>query len=63
MKIVDYSKEAYTELVEKVSWPGWNELQSQAVVVIVASLIFAMVILVMDLAFDKMMTNIYNLLY
>ena len=63
MKIVDYSKEAYTELVEKVSWPSWNELQSSAIVVMVASLIFAIVILAMDFTFESMMTNIYKLLY
>ena len=63
MKIVNYTKEAYAELVEKVSWPSWNELQSSAVVVMVASLIFACVIMAMDFAFENMMTALYRLLY
>ena len=63
MKIVDYSKEAYTELVEKVTWPGWSNLQSSAIVVMVASMIFAIVIWLMDFAFGKSMNFIYNLLY
>ena len=63
MKIVKYAKEAYAELVEKVTWPAWRELQSSAVVVMVASLIFAMVILAMDLTFENAMTAIYRLLY
>jgi len=63
MKIVDYSKEAYTELAEKVSWPGWSNLQSSAIVVMVASLIFSLVILSMDLVFENAMEYIYNLLY
>jgi len=63
MKIVDYSKEAYTELVQKVAWPSWNELQSSAIVVMVASLIFALVVLSMDLVFEYVMNNLYKLLY
>ena len=63
MKIVNYSKEAYAELVEKVSWPSWSELQSSAIVVMVASLIFALVILTMDLAFENLMSHTYKLLY
>ena len=39
-----YIKEATNELLHKVSWPTWNELQSSAVVVMVASLIIAMII-------------------
>lgn len=63
MKIVNYVKEAYAELVEKVTWPSWNELQSSAIVVMIASLIFACVIMAMDFTFENMMNNIYRLLY
>jgi len=63
MKAVSYVKEAYAELVEKVTWPSWSQLQSSAIVVMIASLIFALVILVMDLAFENLMSLIYNLLY
>lgn len=48
-KFVNYVKSSYDELVHKVSWPSFKELQSSAVVVAVASLIIALVILVMDL--------------
>ena len=27
-KVVDYIKESYDELVNKVSWPTWAELQN-----------------------------------
>jgi preprotein translocase subunit SecE len=58
-----YLQESYTELVKKVSWPTWAQLQSSAIVVMVASLIFAIVVFVMDFGFRNIMTFIYNLLY
>lgn len=62
-KVGLYIKESYTELTKKVTWPTWSELQSHAIVVMVATAIMAVLILVMDLAFKNVMTFIYNLLY
>ncbi len=47
-KVGNYFKESYDELVHKVSWPTFKELQNSAVVVFVAALILALVIFVMD---------------
>lgn len=58
-----YFKESYTELVKKVSWPTWAQLQSSAIVVMIASLIFAGVIFIMDFGFRNIMTFIYKMLY
>ncbi|HBG24705.1 MAG TPA: preprotein translocase subunit SecE [Rikenellaceae bacterium] len=58
-----YIQESYTELVKKVSWPTWAQLQSSAIVVMIASLIFALVISAMDFGFKNIMTFIYNMLY
>ncbi|MBQ5634751.1 MAG: preprotein translocase subunit SecE [Alistipes sp.] len=57
-----YIKNAYKELVEKVSWPSFTQLQSSTIVVMVASLIFAMIVLAMDMSFDGIMGGIYKLL-
>ena len=62
-KFTLYIKESYVELAKKVSWPTWAQLQSSAILVMVASLIFALVIFVMDLGFRNIMTAIYNMLY
>jgi len=62
MKIINYIKEAYSELVHKVSWPTWSELTNSSVVVLIASIILALVVWVMDLGFEKIMTTIYNVL-
>jgi preprotein translocase subunit SecE len=61
MKLQSYFKEAYTELVHKVSWPTWSELQSSAIVVMVASLIIALIVFAMDISFEKVMNLIYSI--
>ena len=43
-----YVKESYNELVNKVTWPTFPQLQSSTIVVMVASVIFAVVVLAMD---------------
>jgi preprotein translocase subunit SecE len=63
MKIKLYFQEAFDELVHKVTWPTWKELQSSALVVMVASLIISLVIFVMDLSFRNIMEFIYGLFY
>jgi len=62
-KIKLYLQESYIELVKKVSWPSWFQLQSSAIVVMIASLIFAVVIFTMDFSFRNIMTFIYKMLY
>ncbi len=57
-----YVVEAYDELMHKVSWPTWPELQQSAVVVLIASVILAVVILGMDLASKYgIQSGFYNL--
>lgn len=63
MKFIIYLQEAYDELVHKVTWPTWKELQSSALVVMVASLIISLVIFAMDLSFRHIMEFIYGLFY
>ncbi|MDR1780276.1 MAG: preprotein translocase subunit SecE [Tannerella sp.] len=58
-KIIAYFKDSYNELVHKVSWPTRKELSSSAVVVMFASLIIAVLILVIDSAFEGIMKFIY----
>jgi preprotein translocase subunit SecE len=57
-----YIKDSYKELVEKVTWPSFAQLQSSTIVVMVASLIFAMIVLVMDVSFETVMQGVYKLL-
>ena len=57
-----YIKNSYTELVTKVTWPSFEQLVGSTKVVMVASVIFALVVLAMDLAFEGIMNGIYSLL-
>ena len=58
-----YFKESYNELTKKVSWPTWSQLQSSAILVMVASVIIAVVVFLMDFAFESIMKAIYKMLY
>lgn len=60
--IVSYVKAAYQELTNKVTWPTLAELQSSAVVVLVASAIIAVLILLMDFGSKNVATNLYKFL-
>jgi preprotein translocase subunit SecE len=60
-KIKLYISESYVELMQKVSWPTWSELQSSAIIVMVASVIIALIVLVMDLSFKNLVGLIYSI--
>ena len=60
--MLKYIKESYNELVNKVTWPSFPQLQSSTIVVMVASAIFAVVVLAMDLTFENVREFIYKTL-
>lgn len=62
MKIVDSIKESYNELVNKVSWPTTKELANSSVVVLIASLIMALIVWLMDFFFEWAMGSLYGVL-
>jgi len=49
--IVEFVKESYVELMTKVTWPTFKELQSSSVLVLVTSIIIALLIFAMDYVF------------
>ena len=58
-KITQYIKDSYNELVYKVSWPSRTELTNSAVVVMIASLIMAAVIFIVDTGFEQALNYFY----
>ena len=58
-----YLKESYTELVHKVTWPTWSELQNSAVLVMVTTAILAVIVALMDLAFSHILEAFYDMLF
>ncbi len=59
-KVKNYILESIDEIRNKVSWPKFNELQSSAILVLVASLIFALIIGVIDLGFNNALSWFYR---
>jgi len=47
----EYLNETYTEMVHRVTWPTWKELQNSTILVVVASVLFAIMIGLMDFVF------------
>ena len=60
-KFINYCKESYVELTKKVTWPSWQKLQSSALLVMLVTVILAVILFIMDFAFQHLMTLIYTL--
>jgi preprotein translocase subunit SecE len=60
-KITTYFRESYRELLEKVTWPTWPQLQQATVIVLVATLLITLIVWVMDLASNGVLRLIYSL--
>ncbi|MFN8299709.1 MAG: preprotein translocase subunit SecE [Chitinophagales bacterium] len=61
-KIKLYFVEAYDELINKVTWPTWPELQSSTVVVLVSALLISLVVVAMDVVFRMGTVKFYELI-
>ena len=48
----NFVKESYQELVEKTTWPKWDDLQSNTVTVAGASVVIALAIFAADKFFE-----------
>jgi preprotein translocase subunit SecE len=61
-KVKLYVQESYNELLTKVTWPSWANLQSTTIVVLIALAIFTLLAFIMD-AISKGILNeiIYKL--
>ncbi|MBR5119195.1 MAG: preprotein translocase subunit SecE [Muribaculaceae bacterium] len=60
-KILTDIEESYNELVHKVSWPTKSELVNSTIVVMVASIIAALVLWLIDLILNFVMSHVYGL--
>ena len=55
-----YIKESYEELVKKVTWPTWSELQNSSIIVAIATIIIALIIYLMDTFFSNVLSVFYS---
>lgn len=61
-KFSAYVKDSYKELVEKVTWPTWDQLQQSTMIVLGATLFITAIVWVMDFVANGGLKFIYSLL-
>ena len=59
-KITTYFRESYRELLEKVTWPSWIQLQQSTLIVLVATLLITLIVWIMDLVSSSILHLIYS---
>ncbi|MEJ8818522.1 preprotein translocase subunit SecE [Lacibacter sp. H407] len=59
-KVSAYFKDSYRELLEKVTWPTWQQLQQSTMIVLIATLIITAIIWVMDLGIASALQFFYS---
>ena len=62
-KISHYFRESSKELLEKVSWPTWPQLQQSTMIVLAATLVVTFAVLAMDFGAGNILKFIYTQLF
>jgi preprotein translocase subunit SecE len=62
-KVANYFSESWKEMLEKVTWPTWDELQQSTVIVLGATLVITLIVSLMDLGSQYLLKAIYSLFY
>lgn len=61
LKLLTDIEESYTELRYKTSWPTKGQLIKSAIIVLIATVILALIVWLMDQVVDGLMHLIYSL--
>ena len=61
-KIGAYFRDSYKELMEKVTWPTWNQLQQSTMIVLAATLVLTALVWVMDFAAGGVLKQVYKMI-
>jgi preprotein translocase subunit SecE len=60
-KVTTYFRDSYKELLEKVTWPDWTQLQQSTMITLAATLVITAVIWAMDFVASGGLNFIYKL--
>jgi preprotein translocase subunit SecE len=60
-KVSNYFSESYKELMEKVTWPTWTQLQQSTMIVLAATLLITAIVAAMDFVAAGGLNLIYKL--
>ena len=61
MDVKAYLKDTYNEFMFKTTWPTFSELQKNTVLVGVSTIVFALIIFLMDKSLSFILETIYEL--
>jgi preprotein translocase subunit SecE len=59
-KLTAYFKDSYRELIEKVTWPTWQQLQQSTMIVLISTLIITVIVWVMDFSIAGLLDFVYS---
>ncbi|PSR54482.1 preprotein translocase subunit SecE [Adhaeribacter arboris] len=59
-KVRKYIHDTIEEMRHRVSWPKYTELQNSSVLVLIGSVVFAIVVGLMDFLYDSTLSWFYN---
>ena len=62
LPLLNEGESRYKELVEKVTWPTWLQLQQSTIIVLVATLLITAIVWAMDLIAQSALHFIYSLI-
>jgi preprotein translocase subunit SecE len=60
-KFTLFVRDSYKELMEKVSWPKWEQLQQSTMIVLGATIFITAIVALMDFIANGSMKFIYSL--
>jgi preprotein translocase subunit SecE len=60
-KISLYIRDSYKELLQKVTWPNWEQLQQSTMIVLAATIIITAIIGLMDFGINGILQFVYSL--
>jgi preprotein translocase subunit SecE len=60
-KITLYIRDSYKEMMQKVTWPSWEQLQQSTMIVLAATIIITAIVALMDLGINGILQFVYSL--
>ncbi|MFT3681410.1 MAG: preprotein translocase subunit SecE [Ferruginibacter sp.] len=60
-KFSAYLRDSYKELIEKVTWPSWQQLQQSTMIVLGATLFITAMVWLMDFVANGSLKFVYSL--
>jgi preprotein translocase subunit SecE len=60
-KISLFIRDSYKEMMQKVTWPNWEELQQSTMIVLAATIIITAIVALMDFGINDILKFVYSL--